>query len=1178
MDYLVEPLFEIKEYNKILESIKNYSHPVSIVGPSDSQKAHFAYAICKHLNCKGLFVTFNEIQARRMYEDLSFFLGEQVFLFPTKEIIYYDVEAKSNDEIFRRITILDKILEKKYQFIVTSVEAISHKIIPKELFCKNILSFECGSREELGIIIKKLINMGYERTDIVEGKGQFAIRGGILDIFSVDRENPLRIEMFDDEIDSIRLFDTLSQRSIDKLEKVKVLPAKEIIYSNDKRKGIVERIKEDLDKYIKKLKNKKNSDFAKQIKANIERDIDRFEASPYFPGVDRYIPYILSEPGHVLDYMEDNLIVFLDEAIRINHRMDNLLLEHHELCKGLLEKGRILPENIDIYYDYEDISGRLEKKHNVHMSTVISGEYGRFYKAEKFENYNILSKQMGSYHGFMDILVNDVVEWKRNNNRVVILAGTRARGEKLRDELISNNIEAVYIDEKNIELLPGKVIITRGSLNKGFEYPSIGLVVVSDREVFGIDRKTRKATKKKTKGVKISLFTDLNPGDYVVHQTNGIGQYIGIEKLLVDNIKRDYLKIRYQGGDFLYIPTSHLDTIQKYIGAEGKAPKLSKLGGSDWIKTKKRVKESLKELAEQLIKLYAQRRAVKGFAFSKDTVWQKQFEDLFPYEETEDQLKSIEEIKADMESSKPMDRLLCGDVGYGKTEVALRALFKAIMDGKQIAFLVPTTVLAQQHYNNFKERLKDFPVAVEMISRFRTRSEQNKILRDLKKGHIDVLIGTHRLLQKDIQFNNLGLLIVDEEQRFGVVHKERLKNIRPNVDVLTLTATPIPRTLHMSLIGVRDISVIEEPPEDRYPVQTYVMEYNDEIIKDAIIRELARGGQVFYLYNRVRTIDIKGSQIQELVPDARIGIAHGQMEERRLEDVMLAFINREFDVLVCTTIIESGLDMPNVNTIIVEDADKMGLAQLYQLRGRVGRSSRLAYAYITYKKDKVLTEIAEKRLQTIKEFTEFGSGFKIAMRDLEIRGAGNLLGPEQHGHIESVGYEMYCKLLEESITELKGEVPSHKDIEVTIDLKINAYINDEYISSEIQKIEMYKRIASVQDEEDVVDIRDELLDRYGDIPNSVENLIQIAYIKALAGDLNFVSISEKGDSIIFQIKDEKSISPDSIGRLAAKYKRQILFNAGANPYILYKITANNREKLLENIKSILHDIKSFVVK
>ncbi|NSW92539.1 MAG: transcription-repair coupling factor [Firmicutes bacterium] len=1176
MKWLTEPLFELEGYNKILESVKNDAAKVNIIGPSDSQKAHFAYAVVSHLNRKGLFITYNEIQARRFYEDFLFFFGDNVLLFPTKEILYHDVEAKSNDTIFQRIAVLDKILEGKYRFIVASIEAVSHKLPSKRLFSDNILFFESGESIDLEKLIEKLTDMGYERTDIVEGKGQFSVRGGIVDIFSVDKEEPFRIELFVNEVDSIRVFDSLTQRSIDKLDKVKVLPAREIICPGNKRNEVINKIKEDLDNYTKKLIKKKDSEFIKQVKANMERDIERFESNPYFPGADRYIPYILDDPGHLLDYMEGNKIIFLDETSRISQRVDNLLLEHHEVCKGLLEKARILPSNIEIYYDYEDTAARLEKEAIIHISTVVSREYGYTYKTNASRNYNILCKQLPSYHGFMDMLANDIADWKKKNNKIVILAGTTAHGEKLRDRLALNNIEAIYLEGKDVKLLPGKVIITLGSLNKGFEYPSIGLVVVSDREVFGYARRTRKIHKK-AKGVKISLFTDLNPGDYVVHQTHGIGQYLGIEKLVVDNITRDYIKIRYQQGDFLYVPTSQLDTIQKYIGAEGKAPKLSKLGGSDWIKTKKKVKESLKKLAEQLIRLYAQRKAIKGFAFSKDTIWQKQFEDLFPYEETEDQLKCVEEIKRDMELEKPMDRLLCGDVGYGKTEVALRSLFKAVMDGKQVAFLVPTTVLAQQHYNNFKERFKEFPITVEMISRFRTRAEQNRILKDLKKGHIDVLIGTHRLLQKDIQFKDLGLLIIDEEQRFGVMHKERLKNIRPDVDVLTLTATPIPRTLHMSLIGVRDISVIEEPPEERYPVQTYVMEYDVEIIKDAIIRELSRGGQVFYLYNQVRTIDVKASQIQTLVPEARVGIAHGQMEERRLEDVMIAFLKGDFDVLVCTTIIESGLDMPNVNTIIVEDADKMGLAQLYQLRGRVGRSNRQAYAYITYKKDKVLTEIAEKRLQTIKEFTEFGSGFKIAMRDLEIRGAGNLLGPEQHGHIESVGYEMYCRLLDETIKELKGERPVQKDVEITIDLNINAYIDDEYINTEIQKIEMYKKIASIENEEDMLDIRDELLDRYGELTPPVENLIQIAYIKALAKDLGFIAINEKDGSIILQLRDGDSISIETLGKLAAKYKGQILFNAGTSPYLRYKISGMNRENLLENIKILLHDIKSFEV-
>ncbi|NMB96397.1 MAG: transcription-repair coupling factor, partial [Clostridiaceae bacterium] len=865
-----------------------------------------------------------------------------------------------------------------------------------------------------------------------------------------------------------------------------------------------------------------------------------------------------------------------------SQRIDNLILEHHEICKNLLEKGRILPQNTDILFDYEDICKKLDKRQRICLNTILHSQQdsigGILQDTRKsIKTYSFICKQNPSYYGFFKLLINDLKECKRKDNKVVIMAGTKTRGEKLRDNLHTEGIEAVYSDSVHTSLLSGNIVITQGSLNNGFQYPLIGFVVISEREVFGNDRKRKKSSKRKSKGVDINFFTDLNPGDYVVHQTHGIGQYVGIEKLVVEGIHKDYLKIKYQGKDFLYIPTSHLDVIQKYIGSEGKAPKINKLGGNDWIKVKKRVKESLKELAEDLVKLYAERKAIKGYSFSKDTVWQNEFEEQFPYEETDDQLRCTEEIKKDMESNKPMDRLLCGDVGYGKTEVALRAAFKAVMNGKQVAFLVPTTVLAQQHYNNFVERMKNFPVNVEMLSRFRTKAEQGRILQDLKRGQIDVLVGTHRLIQKDIQFKDLGLLIIDEEQRFGVAHKERLKNIRPNVDVLTLTATPIPRTLHMSLIGVRDISVLEEPPEERYPVQTYVMEYNLDIVRDAIDRELARGGQVYYLYNRVRTIDLKASQIQELVPEARIGVAHGQMGERKLEDIMLKFMRREFDILICTTIIESGLDLPNVNTLIIEDADKMGLSQLYQLRGRVGRSNRLAYAYITYKKDKVLSEIAEKRLQTIKEFTEFGSGFKIAMRDLEIRGAGNLLGPEQHGHIESVGYDMYCRLLDEAVRELKGELPPEKEPEVNIDLNIDAYIADEYINKEIQKIEMYKKIASIQDEQDVIDIKDELLDRYGDLPKQVENLISIAYIKALAGKLGISAITEKKDALIFQFKDKKIVKIDVISKLAAKYKRQILFNAENNPYLMYKISGNDREKLPDNIKIVLHDIESFEV-
>ncbi|NLC69037.1 MAG: transcription-repair coupling factor [Clostridiaceae bacterium] len=1186
MNWIIEPLLELEEYNKILKTLKGGEAGTStaVTGLSDSQKAHVAFALASHLGLKGLFITHNEIQARRFYEDFLFFCGDDAVLFPTKEILYHDVEAKSNDAIFQRVAALERVLEGRYRFIVTSIEAISHKLPSTGFFAGNILTFSAGNRINLDYLLEKLVDMGYERVYMVEGKGQFSVRGGIIDVFPVDREEPTRIELFGDEIDSVRIFDPLTQRSVNNIESLKILPAREVICPAGKIKETVDNIRKDLDDYVKDgLKLKKRGDpdfkgFIEKLYENIKRDIERFESNPHFPGIDRYIPYIPVMGGHLLDYIGEDTLVFLDEPPRIVQRMKNLLHEHHETCKELLGKAKILPANIEIYHYYEDTERKLENRANVHMSTMAYEDAGYSLKPGIPRNYGILCKQLPSYRGFFDMLANDIAGWKKKGSRIVILAGTPAHGERLRNELQNNNIEAVYEEGRDLELVPGSVIITGGSLNRGFEYPSIGLAVISYSEFLGHARRVRKR-RKRADGVKISMFTDLNPGDYVVHQVHGIGQYLGIEKLVVEKTTRDYIKIMYRQGDLLYVPTSQLDTVQKYIGSEGKTPRLSKLGGSDWVTTKRKVKESLKKLAEELIKLYARRETIKGFAFSKDTVWQKQFEDLFPYEETEDQLRCTEEIKRDMEQEKPMDRLLCGDVGYGKTEVALRAMFKAVMDGKQVAFLVPTTVLAQQHYNNFKERLKDFPVAIEMISRFRTRAEQNRILKDLRRGHVDVLIGTHRLLQKDIHFKDLGLLIIDEEQRFGVLHKERLKNIRPDVDVLTLTATPIPRTLHMSLVGARDISVIEEPPEDRYPVQTYVMEYDREIIKDAITRELARGGQVYYLFNRVKTIEFKAAQIQELVPGARIDIAHGQMEEKRLEEVMMSFLNGEFDVLVCTTIIESGLDMPNVNTIIVEDADRMGLAQLYQLRGRVGRSNRQAYAYITYNKDKILTEDAEKRLNTIREFTEFGSGFKIAMRDLEIRGAGNLLGPEQHGHMEAVGYDMYCRLLDEAIKELKGEKPVRKDVEVTVDLKINAYIDDSYISSQTGKIEMYKKIASIETREDVLDVREELLDRYGEFTTPVENLIQIAYIKALLRSLGFSSVYEKDGSIILQLRDKESINVEAFSRLAAnaKYKGRILFNAGTTPYLQFKLPGINRENLIDNVKILLHDIKSFEV-
>ena len=1159
----INPLLELDEYRQALSSAKEYTRPVNIVGPSESQKAHISYALCSHSGCRGIYVAFNEMQARKLFEDFTFFMGDDVLFYPTKEIMLYDVEAKSNDAVYQRLTVLDRILRKDYKFIVTSVEALSHKLIQPQLMQKSIIDINLESRLDLNNLARKLVMMAYERVESVERRGQFAIRGGIVDIYSIDSDSAIRLELFGDEMDSIRRFDVNTQRSTGKIERVRILPAREIIYEPEKKGDIIKSIGSDLAQI-----GKKSHSFAQKINS----DMERFKEDWYFPGIDRYIPYIADVPSSLEDYAGDDILVFMDEPVRQKQRLENLLLEQEEICKGLLEKGQLLPQSRSMFYDYDELYSRLEKKKVFYLNTINVDSLA----ARNAKVYNIPSRLMGSFQGNVDMLSGSLSDWKLNKNRLLVLSGTRGRGERLCETLSVKGIETVYMDTVNSPVLPGQIIITHGSLHKGFEYPSIGFVVVSDKEVFGQDRKPAK-TSSKHKGRPISLFSELNIGDYVVHQTHGIGQYIGIEKLSVEGVKRDYLKIRYQEGAFLYIPTNQFDLIQKYIGSEGKQPKVSKLGGTDWYKTKSRVKESLRQLAAELIKLYAQRQASKGFTFSKDTVWQSQFEEQFPYEETEDQLKCIQEIKEDMESGRLMDRLLCGDVGYGKTEVAIRAIFKAALDGKQVAYLVPTTVLAQQQYNSFVERLKDFPVSVEVISRFRSQSEQKKILKDVKTGNVDILVGTHRLLQKDIHFKDLGLLVVDEEQRFGVSHKERLKNLTPGVDVLTLTATPIPRTLHMSLVGIRDISVIEDPPEERYPVQTYVMEYNKDVIKDAIIRELGRQGQVFYLYNRVRTIDLRASEIQALVPDARVAVAHGQMDEGQLEDIMISFIKGEYDVLVCTTIIESGLDMPNVNTIIVEDADRMGLAQLYQLRGRVGRSNRLAYAYITYKKDKVVAEIAEKRLQAIKEFTELGSGFKIAMRDMEIRGAGNLLGSEQHGHMEAVGYDMYCRLLDEAVRELKGEPPKKEEAEITIDISISAYIDDSYIGVEGKKIEMYKKIASIRDKQDVMDIEDELTDRYGDIPESVNNLISIAYIKALAYSLGISAVSEKNDSVVFQMANVKSINFQAIGKAAEKYKRQLLFNAGSTPYLVYKLLLGQRARLLDNIKIVLQDLKSYEV-
>lgn len=1167
MNLFTDPLLKINEYNTLLSSVRENKGTISVVGPSDSQKVHLVYSLCHHAEARGLFVTYNEMQARRAYEDFSLFLGDDVVYFPPKETMLYNVEARSNDVIYQRVQVLLRCLQGDFKMLVLSAEALIQMLSPKVNFEKGILDLKIGMEINLEELLTKLVLYGYERVEMVEGKAQFAIRGGIIDIFPINSEQPIRIELFDTEVDSIRYFEGSTQRSIRSIESCIIAPARDVVYEEDSKEGIISKIKKDLSQYVNKLNKKDSSDISNSIIKRVNEDIEKLIEHHYFAGIDRYLPYILENPVSILDYIDKDAIIVMDETARISQRIENVELEQAELAKNMLEKGGLLPNGAKWNHSIDSIL-QLVCNYRVITLAAISSNNSLL---RPYSQISIPCKSGNSYQNHIELLVDDIQQLKDKHYKVIVLSGPSGRGHRLLETLSTNEIMANYADSYERDMQNGEVVITHGSLQKGFAYPTADFVIISDKEVFGQDKRIKKA-KSKREGNKIKAFSDLNIGDFVVHQAHGIGQYIGIEKLKVNEIKRDYLKIRYQEGAFLYIPTNQLDLIQKYIGSEGKAPKVNKLGGTEWAKTKSRVKESLRELAAELIKLYAQRQAANGHSFSEDTVWQRQFEELFPYDETDDQLKCIDDIKKDMESNRLMDRLLCGDVGYGKTEVAIRAVFKAVMDGKQVAYLVPTTILAQQQYENFKKRMSDFPVTVDVMSRFRTQTEQKKIVKSVKNGSIDILVGTHRLLQKDIAFKDLGLLVVDEEQRFGVTHKEKLKALKPNIDVLTLTATPIPRTLHMSLVGIRDISVLEDPPEERYPVQTYVMEHNTELIRDGIVRELARDGQVFYLYNRVRGIELKANEIKSLVPEARVATAHGQMNEKELEDVMYSFINKECDVLVCTTIIESGLDLPNVNTIVVEDADRMGLSQLYQIRGRVGRSNRLAYAYITYKKDKALSEIAEKRLQAIKEFTEFGSGFRIAMRDLEIRGAGNLLGPEQHGHMETVGYEMYCKLLEEAVHELSGGDVSTTYEEMSIDLNVNAYIDDEYIKSEELKIDMYKKIATIQNENDVIDIKDELIDRYGDIPEEVESLMDIAYIKTLAKECGFINIQQKDEIIIFQLSKSAKAVSNYLGKLMDNYPRRIMFNASNNPYITVKLGKMSGRDILANIKILLHDI------
>ncbi|MBE5813256.1 MAG: transcription-repair coupling factor [Clostridiales bacterium] len=1092
MKELAKILNDSTEYNKILASIKNNS--VVVNGLSMVQKRHMVFSIAEKLKRPFIFVVQNDAEIKNTILDLETFTGKEVLFLPSETMRIRG--AKSKDIVIDKVKIFEKILKGEMPNLVVNSDILFDKFENLTEYRAKIVEFKTGETVDLTLLEKLFVDLGYERCELVEGVGQFAIRGGILDFYSPSVDYATRIEFFDDEIDSIRNFDVFSQRTIEQVDAASLYP----------------------------------------IVSETKSDVSIFE------------------------WLNDNYLVFVEEPQRIIDKIDLKLLELNER----VDKEEI--EDVTVPSKEEILCILMDRK-TIFLSAMDT-RLKDFSKAEKFF---ILSRELTGFGNLLDNFKKALKEWQDNENRIIILAGTESKAKNLAKELEESGLTTIYMDELLKLPNPGSIYIVKGSLSAGFEYADVKTILLSDREIFGVD-KIKKARANNNKGIPVNI-DELKTGEYIVHNKHGIGIYLGIDTLEVDGVVKDYIKIQYAKEDTLYVPINQLDSVSKYIGADGRVPRINKMGGQDWDKVKAKVKVGLQDIAEKLVKIYAKREMSEGFAFPEDTVWQQEFEDEFAYEETDDQLRCIEEIKKDMEKKRPMDRLLCGDVGYGKTEVAIRAAFKAIMGGKQVAYLAPTTVLVSQHYQNFLKRMKSYPVKIQVLSRLRTKKEQEQILKQLKAGEIDVIIGTHRLVQKDVIFKDLGLLIIDEEQKFGVMDKERIKEMKENVDVLTLSATPIPRTLHMSMVGVKDVSVIYAPPSNRNPVQTYVFEYDRGIIREAITRELERDGQVYYLYNRVEDIEKIAAKIQEDIPWARVVFAHGKLAPKELEDIMLKFSEHEYDILVCTTIIDSGLDIPNANTIIVENAENLGLSQLYQLRGRVGRSDKLAYAYITYRKDKILSEIAEKRLKAIKEFTEFGSGIKIAMRDLEIRGAGSLIGAEQHGHMDSVGYETYCEILSETIAQMQGiEKPAAKE-ETQVDLNINAYISDKYIKNEVQKMEMYQKISRVANEEALMDIIDELTDRFGDIPKETEQLLKIVEIKYLAMDLGIINIAEKNGNIVLEFMSNAKIDIEKIGKIVAESKRTVMFSAGAKPYLTL-IKEKKEKDNLKNIKFVLQSLKA----
>lgn len=1152
MKALTEPIKELGIFDDLKRALKQKGI-TGVTGLTESARTVFSYALTEGLR---LFVASDPVRAAQIEEE-AYLFGREVYAYPARDMMFYQADLSGNMLVRQRMRTIKAIHEyrdsskktgkvdapDKSLTVVTTFDALMEKMAPISSLIESIIYIKPGDELDIEDFARKLTDLGYDREPEAEEPGQYAVRGGIVDVYSLTEENPVRIELWGDEIDSIREYDALSQRSIEKLDSFYIYPATDLVTDEDMRLAAKVRIEEEEKKAYESLRKDMKTEAAYRLKTYTDQVCEALVTGISI-NLSPYTGYLYQKTEDLLELIkETGASIIVDEPARCEERGHAVWQEWTDSVMHRIETGHMLPGEGNVLIPTEEVFAKLMSLPV--LATSLISLHHEDYKLKT--EYSVNSQGISSYNKSFDQLTSDLERYRKRKSRVVILSPSHTRARKLTDDLRSLEINAFYSEEEDRVLGGGEIMLSYGNIPKGFEFPDIGFAVISESDIFG--GKVRKKRRRRTiyEGEKISSFDDLTPGDYVVHEAHGIGIYRGLISIEIGGVTRDYVRIEYGGQSFVNVNASNLDSLQKYADkSTGKKVKINKLGGNEWNKTKNRVKQAVSGIARELVKLYAERARSEGYVYGPDTVWQNEFEELFPYEETEDQLKAIEDVKRDMESRTIMDRLICGDVGFGKTEIAVRAAFKTVQEGRQAAVLVPTTILAQQHMQTFTQRMSSYPVHIEMLSRFCTPTQMKKTIAGLKNGSVDIVIGTHRLLSKDVGFKNLGLLVVDEEQRFGVTHKERIKEMRRNVDVLTLTATPIPRTLHMSLAGIRDMSLLREAPQDRLPIQTFVMEYSEEMVREALSREIARGGQVYYVHNRVNDIADIAAKVQSLMPDAVVAFAHGRMNERQLEDIMVDFINGDIDILVSTTIIETGLDIPNVNTIIVDDSERMGLAQLYQLRGRVGRSNRTAYAFLMYRRDRMLKETAEKRLSAIKEFTDLGSGFKIAMKDLEIRGAGNVLGAEQSGHMAEVGYDLYCRMLDSAIKKERG-IEDHGDFSTYIDMDIEALIPDSYIRNENMKLDMYKRIAQVSSADEASDVRDELTDRFGKIPKVTENLIETALLRTKAHGLFIENMKISDKEITMTIYDNATIDPTRIAPMLESFVGRMRFVTTGRP-------------------------------